>query len=231
MTGDYQPPPPPPEPRLLAAPDRGRVLCFSPHPDDEVAGPGGALCLHRRQGDPVRVVVATDGIAGDPDDRHDRRSYPELRRSESRAGMRELGVDDVAFWGFPDSCQLSDADLELGTSLAVEAIATSAPDVIYLPWEREGHPDHHALHVCVMRAMDRSGWPGRAYGYEIWHAMIPDVILDITEVAEAKHRAMLCHRSQIEYVTYDRCVRGLNAYRSLIHARGKGYAEAFRILR
>ena len=42
---------------------------------------------------------------------------------------------------------------------------------------------------------------------------------------------MLCHQSQIDYVRFDHCMLGLNAYRSLIHARGRGYGEAFRIVR
>ena len=49
---------PPPEPEWLRDVPRGRVLAFAPHPDDEVAGPGGCLALHARAGDPVRVVVA-----------------------------------------------------------------------------------------------------------------------------------------------------------------------------
>lgn len=230
-TDEYTPPPLPPEPTWLTAVPAGRVLCFAPHPDDEAAGPGGTLCLHRRQGDPVRVVVTTDGIAGDPDGRHDPASYAQRRRAESRAGLAELGVDDAVFWGFPDSCELSDADLERGVQLAVQELTGFRPDVVYLPWEREGHPDHHALHVVVMRAIARAGFAGRAWGYEVWHAMVPDVIVDITAVAERKHRAMLAHQSQTDYVRYDHCMMGLNAYRSLIHNRGRGYGEAFRVLR
>jgi N-acetylglucosamine malate deacetylase 1 len=208
-----------------------RVLVFAPHPDDEAAGPGGVLCMHRAQGDPVRVVVATDGIAGDPDGKHDKASFAALRRAESRRGLAVLDVDDVAFWGFPDSCQLSGTDLELGTRMAAEEIERYRPDLVYLPWEAEGHPDHHALHVIVVRAMERTGYRGKALGYEVWHAMIPDVIVDITSVWEKKHQAMLCHESQLDYVRYDHCMLGLNAYRSLIHARGRGYGEAFRIVR
>jgi LmbE family N-acetylglucosaminyl deacetylase len=227
---EYQAPPPPPEPQLLRTPPKGRVLCFAPHPDDEAAGPGGTLCLHRQQGDPVRVVVATDGKSGDPDGRHDPGEYTKLRRAESSAGLRVLGIDDVVFWGFPDSCQLSATDLEQGTSLATQELTKFRPDTVLMPWAREGHPDHHALHVCVMRALDRAKFRGRAWGYEVWHAMVPDVIVDITAVAQRKHQAMLCHKSQTDYVAYDHCMMGLNAYRSLIHMRGRGYGEAFAVL-
>jgi LmbE family N-acetylglucosaminyl deacetylase len=221
----------PPSPKYWKRVPRGPVLVFAPHPDDEVAGPGGVLAMHRAQGDPVRVVVTTDGITGDPDRRFPAADYAERRRAESRAGLRELDVHDVAFWGFPDSCVLSDADLERGAQLAAAAIAAFAPAVVYLPWQLEGHPDHHALHVVVTRAMDRLGFRGLALGYEVWNAMLPDVVVDTTAVFEHKRRAMLAHHSQIAYVQYDHCLGGLNAYRALVHQRGRGYAEGFACVR
>jgi LmbE family N-acetylglucosaminyl deacetylase len=221
----------PPLPRFWTDVPRGRVLVFAPHPDDEVAGPGGVLALHRRSNDPVRVVVATDGTTGDPDRRYDPNTYAELRRGESRAGLREVGVDDVSFWGFPDGHVLSPTDLALGERLATAEIERWRPDLVYLPWEREGHADHHNLHVVVTRALDRMQWRGLALGYEIWNAMVPDVVVDVTAVMQKKRAAMLAHKSQIAYVTYDHSLAGLNAYRSLVHQRGKGYGEAFRLVR
>ncbi len=225
------------EPRLPAAPKlwkrvpAGRVLAFAPHPDDEAAGPGGVLALHREQRDPVRVVVATDGVSGDPDRRFDASAYAALRRAESRAGLAHLGVDDVEFWGFPDGHVLSEVDLEHGVRLALGALDAFGPDVVYLPWEHDGHPDHHALHVVVTRALDRAAFGGLALGYEVWNAMVPDVIVETTAVFERKRAAMLAHASQLAYTRYDHCLGGLSAYRSLQHLRGNGYGEALRCVR
>ncbi len=219
------------EPRLLPGVARGRVLCFAPHPDDEAIGPGGALALHALQGDAVRVVIATDGSSGDPQHRHDPTTYATLRRSESSAGLRALGVTDVVFWGFPDNQHYSATDLVLATRMATEALRAHAPDVVYLPWEREGHGDHHVLHLAALHAMDEVGFRGRAFGYEVWNAMVPDVLLDITGVVEQKRAAMRCHESQLAYVDYEHVILGLNAYRSLVHGKGRGWAEAFRVLR
>jgi len=176
----------------------------------------------------VQVIVATDGISGDPDARHDPGTYAARRRDESRRGLREVDVpeDSVHFWGFPDDRVLTERDLERGARLAVDALTEHAPDVVYLPWEHEGHKDHHALFVVVTRAIDRAGWPGLALGYEVWNAMIPDVIVETTAVMEKKRRAMLAHESQLDYVQYDHCLQGLNAYRALVHLKGRGYGEA-----
>ena len=221
----------PSPPEVRTQPHPGRVLCFAPHPDDEAAGPGGTLLLHRRQGDPVRVVLATDGIAGDPDGRYDGATYAERRRAESRAGMAHLDVRDFVFWGFPDSCVITERDLDqvaLQTGAEVQAFGA---DVVYLPWEGEANSDHRALHEGVVRGLARGGFRGVAYGYEIWHAMVPDLIVDITPVAEDKRRAMLCYESQLAYADYLHPIFGLNAHRSLLFNRGRGFGEAFRVVR
>lgn len=221
----------PPAPEIWRSVPRGRVLCFAPHPDDEAAGPGGALGMHRAQGDPVRVVLATDGVAGDPDGRYERATYAERRRGESRAGMAHLGVDDFEFWGFPDSCVITDADLEQVAQLAGQQLAGFRPDLVYLPWEGEGNTDHRALYCGVLRGLKRARFAGTVLGYEIWNAMVPDVIVDISAIVATKRRAMLCYESQLAYVDYLHPVFGLNAHRSLLFNKGRGHGEAYRRVR
>jgi len=221
-------PQPPPEPEWCKDVPHGRVLVFAPHPDDEIAGPGGCLALHALARDPVRVVVVSSGSAGDPDQLYDQTTYADLRQRESRAGLHELGVDDAAYWGLPDNCVLSEADLEYGRQLAAAAIRDFTPDLIYLPWECEGHPDHHALYLVVTAAMARTGYRGEARGYEVWNAMVPDLVVDITAVADRKRAAIRAHQSQVRYVDFEHSILGLNAYRSMVHAKGRGHCEAFR---
>ncbi|MCA8948775.1 MAG: PIG-L family deacetylase [Planctomycetes bacterium] len=204
------------------------MLAFAPHPDDEIAGPGGCLALHRRAGDPVRVVVASTGAAGDPEARFDAATYAARREDESRRGLAEIGVGDAVYWRLPDNCVLSDSDYELGFELATAAIREYRPDVVYLPWEAEGHPDHHALHRIVIEALRRSTFVGLAFGYEVWNAMVPDVVVDITAVAEQKRRGIRAHATQTAYVDFEHTILGLNAYRSMVHARGRGYCEGLR---
>jgi LmbE family N-acetylglucosaminyl deacetylase len=221
---------PPPSPRLVRQPPRGRVLVFAPHPDDEAGGPGGTLTLHRRQGDAVRVVIVTDGRNGDAERRHDPLAYAALRANESRRGLAELGVDDVVFWGLPDGHVPSDADLFAARTRAVAEITSFQPDVVYLPWQREGHPDHHAVYRLGMQALAACAFHGLCLGYEIWNALLPDVVVDIGPVIDRKAAAMRAHASQLELVRFDRSLLGLAEYRSLVHLQGKGHGEAFVIL-
>jgi len=221
----------PARPVLWRSPPAGRILAFAPHPDDEVAGPGGILGRHQQQGDHVRVIVTTDGTNGDPDGHAEPTEVAAMRRQESRAGLAILGIADVHYWDFPDGHVLSETDLQRATKLAADAITEFAPDVVYMPWEKDGHPDHHALFIVVTRALEQLGSGCLALGYEVWNAMIPDVIVDTTQTAELKRQAMLAHKSQIQYVQFDRCLAGLSAYRALVHLRGKGGAEALCLVR
>ena len=217
-------------PEFRTAPPAARVLCFAPHPDDEVIGPGGALRLHRLQGDAVRVIVATDGVAGDPDGRFSRSDYGERRRGESRRGLRVLDIEDLHFWGLRDSCVITEGDLDGVAARVSSAIAEFGPGLVYLPWEGESHSDHRALYSGVLRGMRRASYRGLAWGYEVWNAMLPDVLLDITDVAEAKRSAILCYETQLAYADYIHPIFGLNAHRSLLFRHGRGYCEGFRIV-
>ena len=158
----------------------------------------------------------------------DAATYAARREDESRRGLAEIGVGDAVYWRLPDNCVLSDSDYELGFELATAAIREYRPDVVYLPWEAEGHPDHHALHRIVIEALRRSTFVGLAFGYEVWNAMVPDVVVDITAVAEQKRRGIRAHATQTAYVDFEHTILGLNAYRSMVHARGRGYCEGLR---
>jgi LmbE family N-acetylglucosaminyl deacetylase len=50
---------------------------------------------------------------------------------------------------------------------------------------------------------------------------------DITQTADAKHRAIEAFVSQTRLLDYSRTILGLNQYRSMRHLHGQGYAEAF----
>ena len=82
-------------------------------------------------------------------------------------------------------------------------------------------------HAAVAAALAREAFRGMALGYEVWDALVPDAILDITTVAEDKRKAMLCYETQLAYVDYLHTVFGLNAHRSLHFNHGRGYSEAF----
>jgi LmbE family N-acetylglucosaminyl deacetylase len=208
---------------VLSAPPRGSVLALAPHPDDECLGCGGTLVLHRRQGDRVKVLIVTDGMAGDALGYYGGLDYRELRREEARRAAAVLGVEELVFWEYPDG-RLSEAhDLagRLGTLLEADR-----PDIIYRPSRLEIHPDHWALGVAVEKALLRYRPAIGDFSYEIWATVRPSHAIDISGVWDQKKKAVEQYESQLRYSDYLHMVAGLNAYRT-IHMPSARYVEAF----
>jgi LmbE family N-acetylglucosaminyl deacetylase len=218
---------PPEPPNVLMAPLQGHVLVLVPHADDESLGCGGAIALHHRQGDYVKVVVVTDGAAGDALGYYAGQDYRELRREEARRAGAILGIDELEFWGYPDG-RLSEAE-DLPERLS-ELFGADRPDIVYRPSTLEIHPDHWALGVAVEAALR---WHRPAVGnfcYEIWATVQPSHAIDITPVWEVKRKAVEQYDSQLRYNDYLHMVAGLNAYRT-IYLPSARYVEAYQEVR
>lgn len=214
---------PPLPPVVLTAPPKGSVLVLAPHPDDESLGCGGAIALHYRQGDRVKVVFATDGAAGDPLGHYAGLDYRELRREEARRAGAILGVDEIVFWDFADGRLAEAQDLSQRLEALLEA---DRPGIIYRPSTLEIHPDHWALGLGIEKAL-RTYTPSIGdFRYEIWATVQPTHALDITPVWDVKLKAVEQYQSQLRYGDYIYMGAGLNAYRT-IHVRSARYVEAF----
>jgi len=210
-------------PVVWMAPPKGSVLVLAPHPDDETLACGGAIALHAAQGDPVTVVIATDGAAGDPEAHYSGSEYPALRQAESRSAAQILGVTSLRFWGYPDGKLAEATDL---TDRLAEVIRDIQPALLYRPSTLEVHPDHWALAAAVDRALERYRGRVAAYAYEIWATVRPTHLLDITTVWEVKRKAAEQYQTQLRYNDYLHKISGLNAYRA-IHLPSARYVEAF----
>jgi LmbE family N-acetylglucosaminyl deacetylase/GT2 family glycosyltransferase len=181
---------------LPGAPDGAprRVLVVAPHPDDEVLGCGGMLAWHARARVPVRVVIVSDGRAGDPGARE--QDIARKRIEESRAAGRELGVDDYRFLGFADG-RVGDAP-ELAARLAAE-IEEFDPDLVYGPSALELHPDHRATARGLVAALER-GRERRVRLFGVNVQVTASVLFDVTPVYERKRAAIRCLASQLAYM-------------------------------
>lgn len=214
------------------APLRGeRLLVFAPHPDDEVIACGGLLAQHLRDGRSVRIVIVTDGAqasgaAGDP------AAYRDLRERESRRGVESLGGKaDVHFLRIPDRT------LDDGVAAALrEHLAAFTPDLVCVPSAVEIHPDHLALAsaFCHLVQRDESLFADlastRVAFYEVSQPLRPNVLVDITDVAETKYAAIAAHESQVALKDYVAYARGLNAYRAMTLPPAVKAAEAYRVM-
>jgi LmbE family N-acetylglucosaminyl deacetylase/glycosyltransferase involved in cell wall biosynthesis len=204
-----------------------RLLILAPHPDDEVIGCGGLIAQHLRENRAVRVLVATDGAEADPS-AGDRDAYRARREEESLRALALLGASDVHFLRFPDR-GLDDAV----TTPIREHLTAFKPDLICVPSPIEIHPDHLALSraFCDLVQRDESLFADLAIArvafYEVSQPLRPNTLVDITDVAAEKYRAIAAHESQTTIRDYAAYARGLNAYRALTLSPQTKFAEGY----
>src|SRR5262249_50940082 len=123
-----------------------------------------------------------------------------------------------------------------------EALATQLeefrPALVFPPSPVEIHPDHRALAAALfgLVAASRPEDPDhdrfrflRIAFYELSHPLLPNVLVDITAVADRKDAALAAFPSQQAVRDYAGAIQGLNAYRRLT-LTGRGPAEAFRLV-
>lgn len=200
-----------------------KVLLLAPHPDDETIGCGGSLVLHQSHGDPVKVIVLTDGaFVGEVE--VDREEYAALREQETRLAMSVLGVKDVEFWRLPDRGLVVEAG---SVSRLVATLKAYQPTLLYLPSPQEAHPDHIATTQLAWAALEEVSFPGRVCLYEVAMPIRPNILVDITTVVREKERAMACYKSQLQLHDYKSMILGLNRYRSYSLPGSATHAEAF----
>lgn len=213
-------------PSTLEEPTKGRVLVIAPHADDEVIPCGGTLLRHRALGSSVCVIFVTDsaGAISDPDEAQRLRTR---RLEESTRVARAMGFEALVRLDFPDGSLVRYED-ELTIQL-VEQINAFQPDIIYSPFPGDSHGDHQACALAVADAAVLAGWKGNIHAYEVWNALWPNTMVDISQQATEKADLIALYASQMEDRDYAQGVLGLNRFRGMQHR--VSFAEAFYVCR
>jgi len=184
-----------------------RLLILGAHPDDAEFHAGGLAALYRQHGHDVKMVSVTDGAAG-----HHFRQADELRRirrNEAAAAGDRIGAV-YETWDYPDG-QLQPT-LELRHQVIREC-RQFAPDLVLTHRPNDYHPDHRAVGQAVQDAsymvtvplvcpdvpiLRRD--PVVAYMPDLFtrpYPMVPDVVLDITDLMDTITGMLACHASQV----------------------------------
>lgn len=193
-----------------------RIVVLAPHMDDEVIGCGGTIARHLAGGAAVTVIFLTDGRRG---------GTATTRKEEARRALTELGVHQWMYLDAEDGALA--ATPELSAALRRELL-TARPEIVYLPFYLEEHPDHRATSALLAAAVAGTPLEFRCHGYEVWTPLFPNCLVKIDATVEAKRRALAHYQSQLAEADYLHTALGLNAYRSsaLLDADCH-YVEAF----
>lgn len=142
----------------------GPVVLVAPHPDDEVLGLGGSLSILARDRREVLVVAVTDGGASHPGST----AWPEARLLERRPRESRRAMARLHPGARCLRLGLADGRVQRDEAWLARRLAQlcKGAAALFLPWRRDGHPDHEACGRSAWAAAREVGVP--AYEYPVW---------------------------------------------------------------
>lgn len=198
-------------PKVMEHPPGRRFLVLSPHPDDDAVGCGGTIIKLLDSGAEVRVVYLSiqDGDFS-----------RELRRNEISSALDRLGVRDYHLREdeFPSARE--------AVALISEELRSYEPDSVFVPSPFENHNEHLRTFEAYLGAVDGLKERPDALLYEVWGALMPNLLVPVDGVMQRKVLAILEHWTQVRDIDYVRVVQGMNGYRAATSGL-EGYAEAY----
>lgn len=192
-----------------SGPDRGSVLVLAPHIDDDVIGAGGCLRKHVEQGDEVAVLYLAD-------------CTPE-RIGEAKEAASVIGFGILDFLPYEGKSLAGNIELDAKISAV---LADYKPQIVYLPSFLDRHNDHIAINHCLVGLHEKYGYSFDVRAYEVWTAVIPNLVVDISGTAEKKKEALSKYGSQLLSHDWLEAALSLNRYRGVVSGVGV-FAEAF----
>lgn len=150
----------------------GKIVVFSPHPDDETLGCGGTIIKKVSEDFEVTIVVMTDGryafskIFG-IDSNPTPEELKQIRREEFARATKILGVpeENSLFLDFVDGT-LKDHITEAEEKI-VEILRKRAPTEVYFPYENDYNIDHQVTNKIVRNCIKKTGFSTLEYQYSI----------------------------------------------------------------
>ena len=199
-------------------PSKGNILIIAPHPDDEIIGPGGTI-LRALQGKVTpSILYITSGANYEQD----------IREQEASLVAEAIGARIVGFLRLkPKPIKISD---ELVDNIA-KAVKKNGKNGIFIPFLLDDHPDHILVNQALYKAYLKHNLPGNIpiWAYQVYTSLLPNVVVDITEVIEQKKQLIEYYQSQFYSRDWSHYTSGMNAYncRYLKNRNDTAYAELF----
>ena len=197
------------------------VLCIAPHPDDEILGCGGLLAQLAARQCRIHVLILSGGENASGVESLD---LAACRVQESMRAARVLGLPEPVFLQLPDR-GMHYAEPLIAT--IENALASCEPQYLLLPSLSEPHPDHQAVALAGLAAVQRSRFPQTVLFYEVGAPLHPNSIVDISKTAHLKWQALDEFTSQEAIQPYKIHSQALAVLRSFGRGSECTHAEAF----
>jgi len=176
------------------------VLAIGAHPDDVELSMGGTLLKLASLGYKTGIADLTRGEMGT-------RGTPTVRAQEAAEAARLLGLAARENLALPDAHLWNNDESQ---AVVVRIIRKYRPKVLFTHYWEDPHPDHahtsrivsEAAHLAgLVKFDDEMGLerhrPNAVAYFLLPHRVAPSFVVDISEFAEGKERAIRAYRSQL----------------------------------
>lgn len=206
------------EPLMMDHPGGKKILVIAPHTDDETIGPGGTLIKAIAAGAEVTVLYLTT-------------NSPEAATRAEAAEASRKGNYSIEFLDMPVGAIPAD---QRHSALLANRIVSAWPDHLFVPFLTDDNDDHRRANELLMAAFRTGLLPENieVWAYQVYGVVPTNVMIDISDVADAKADLIRCWHTQMEKRDWAHYALGMNAFNSrYVRDRvGRCYAEAFFVL-
>ncbi len=175
------------------------IVAFGSHPDDVELCCSGTLIKLGKKGYKIIIVDLTRGERGS-------RGNEQRRLKESKIALDIMGLE------FRENLKIPDTNIEINVenrNKIIGILRKYKPEVIFLPYWEEKHPDHRNASKLIHEASFYSGLKNIKTDYESFRPMHnvfylgrdlvePTFIVDITNEYQTKMKAIKAYESQFE---------------------------------
>lgn len=197
------------QPIKLLTPEKGRVLVLAPHIDDDIIGAGGSLIKHALAGDEIKVIYFSD--------------CTEMRINEAKEAAGIIGIKQLEFFDYKSKTLLKHPEIADRLSAIITAYK---PEIVYLPSMLDRHKDHITVNYYLSLLYGKYKYTFTVYAFEVWTTVIPNLLIDVSEVMNKKKEAISKYKSQLQPNNWLEAAPALNRYRGVTSGIGL-YAEGF----
>jgi len=195
------------EPALFSA---QRVLCVQPHYDDNDIYAGGTIARLHDRGAEIYYLTVTDDLVGGLDQSLTDEQMTRQFRAEQKQAGESTGVDQFYWLGYPDA---GDYDYFQLRKEIMGYLRLLRPDYVFTvdPWlPYEVHRDHIITGRAACEAaflagfsrlktrseIDQNYSAHEIKGLVLYNSAHPNLVVDISQAVERKHRAAQAYRGQ-----------------------------------
>lgn len=214
------------------------IVIIAPHPDDDAIGLGGTIKLLTEKGEKIFVIYVTTGSGTPAAGRRGAETITKQRQEEAAGAMRTLDITGGFFLHW-ESKEIVETKIDDVVQDIFTVLILLQPKLIYVPSPFETHLTHLAATQRTLEAMRRMPQAEvKLRGYSVWNEIFAAneelETIDISEVVDAKKRAIRAHESEIKFKPYDTAAIGKNHFEAIFndpHKDSKSqYSETFLIM-